>query len=304
MGRDSWKLAGLLWVCYLTAQIILFLTMQPLWDRLSVEQIVLLNSGVLFLVFLLPTVLFVLKRGYHLRVAFRWRRTSWWVVTLTVLGTLALGAAVSQVTLWLIHFFDSFFERSKLAELLSASTRTRSPGLFLLAVMLPALPEELTFRGAIQQGFERHYSPAVAIALTSVLFAFFHLDLIQALSVVIIAAFWGWVVWRSQSILPSLVAHAFQNGLTILSILGTTAKGGDFQEPLKVLSTSPNWVVAVAGLAFWLSTVLLLTRYLPRRDEEDDARSALRCQVSADENGIIGNFSANERGGPSQSPNS
>jgi membrane protease YdiL (CAAX protease family) len=265
-GRDSWKLVELLWVCYLAVQTFLLLTMRSFRVKLTVDQLVLLNSVVLIFVLLLPTLLFVLAKGWHWREAFRWKGTSWQVVAATVFGTLALGLAVSQVTLWLIQALgnSALLEGSKFTNLLSSTTRTKSPILLLFAVMFPAIPEELTFRGVIQQGFERRYSPAIAITLTSLIFALFHLDPIQAFSVLAIAAFWGWIAWRSQSVLPSLIAHALQNGLTIVSVLNMTARGDDLREPLSVLAVSPNWSAAGMGMVVWLAMVLILMRCLPK----------------------------------------
>jgi membrane protease YdiL (CAAX protease family) len=268
-GRDSWKLIGLLWICYLSVQAVLVPALWSFRGKLAIEHLALLNSAVLVLVLLLPTLLFVLRKGQSWREAFRWRRISLRVIVATVLGTFALGVALSQVTLWLIRSLENsvFLEHSKFTNLLVATSRTNSPVLLLLAVMFPALPEELTFRGFIQQGFERRYSPPIAIALTSFIFALFHLDLIQSLSVMAIAAFWGWVVWRSQSVLPSLIAHALQNGLTIVSVLATSARSEGLQESVKVFTVSPNWVAAAIGLLFWLGMVLTLMRCLPRRGE-------------------------------------
>jgi len=274
-GRDSWKLVGLLWICYLSAQAVLVPALWSFRGKLAIEHIALLNSAVLVLVLLLPTLLFVSRKGQSWREAFRWHRVSLWVIVTTVLGTFALGLAVSQVTLWLIHLLENsvFLERSKFTNLLVATSRTNSPVLLLLAVMFPALPEELTFRGVIQQGFEKRYSSPVAIALTSFIFALFHLDPIQALSVMAIAAFWGWVVWRSQSVLPSLIAHALQNGLTVISIIVANTKGEGLKEPSGVLAASPNWLAAILGLVFWLGMVLILMRCLPKRGESDGTTS-------------------------------
>jgi len=274
-GRDSWKLIGLLWICYLSAQAVLVPALWSFRGKLAIEHIALLNSAVLVLVLLLPTLLFVSRKGQSWREAFRWHRVSLWVIVTTVLGTFALGLAVSQVTLWLIHLLENsvFLERSKFTNLLVATSRTNSPVLLLLAVMFPALPEELTFRGVIQQGFEKRYSSPVAIALTSFIFALFHLDPIQALSVMAIAAFWGWVVWRSQSVLPSLIAHALQNGLTVISIIVANTKGEGLKEPSGVLAASPNWLAAILGLVFWLGMVLILMRCLPKRGESDGTTS-------------------------------
>ena len=288
-GRDSWKLVGLLWIFYLSAQAVLVPALWSFRGKLAIEYLALLNSAVLVLVFLLPTLLFVLRKGQNWREAFRWRRVSLWVTVATVLGTLALGLTVSQVTLWLIRSLENsvFLERSKFTNLLMATSRTNSPALLLLAVMFPALPEELTFRGVIQQGFEKRYSPPVAIALTSFIFALFHLDLLQALSVLAIATFWGWVVWRSQSVLPSLIAHALQNGLTVISFIAVGAGREGLQEPAGVLAASPNWVAAALGLIFWLGMVLILMWCLPKRGDNNGTTSdgVLSHQVGTTDGG-------------------
>ncbi|MCX7969346.1 MAG: CPBP family intramembrane metalloprotease [Armatimonadetes bacterium] len=300
-GRDAWKLTGILAICYISVQVFLGLTILPFRGKLGVDLLVSLNSLALLFILLLPTLVYGLVKGWSWREAFRWRTTSWQVVVATVLGTFALGLAVSQVTLWLIQLLERsvLLEHSKLTNLLSATTRTQLPTLLLVAVMFPALPEELVFRGVIQQGFERRYSPFGSVILTSLIFAFFHLDPIQGLSVFAIAVFWGWVVWRTQSVLPSLIAHALQNGLTIISVLTATMQESDF-EPFGLKAIEPNWGAAIAGLLFWLAMVLILMRCLPKRGEEDGSTAdrVLTDQIgTADGSGGIRSSEFNECSG-------
>lgn len=290
-SRDAWKLTGILAICFIGVQVAINLAFSPFRKRLGIDELVSLNALALFFVLLLPTLIYGLAKRWNWREAFRWRSTSWQVIAATVFGTFALGLAVSQVVLWLIQMFEHslLLERSKFTNLLSATLRTKMPVLLLVAIMFPALPEELVFRGVIQQGFERRYSPAVAIVLASLIFALFHLDPIQGLSVLAIAIFWGWVVWRSQSILPSLIAHALQNGLTTISLLSAASQEGSF-EPFVVRAVSPNWAAALGGLLFWLAMVLILMRSLPKRGEEDGSAVSgiLSDQIGATDGGIGG----------------
>lgn len=293
-SSDAWKLTGILALCFFGAQIVLYSAVSSFGERLGIDALICLNTLALFFTLLLPTLVYGSVRGWNWREAFRWRLTSWQVIVATVFGTFALGLAVSQVALWLIQALEHslLLENSKFVNLLSATTRTHSPSLLLIAIMLPALPEELVFRGVVQQGFERRYQPAVAVTLTSLIFALFHLDLIQGLSVIAIATFWGWVVQRSQSILPSLIAHALQNGLTIVSLLIAEMQEIGF-EPSGLKATSPNWVAALVSLLFWLATVLILMQCLPKRGEEDGSaiRRVLANQVRATD-GSVGNGSS------------
>lgn len=301
-GKDAWKLVGILLVCYLLTQAALFLALPSVKMRLTVDLLVFLNSLALFLILLLPAFLFGLSRGWNFREAFRLRPVSWLVIGVMVFGTFALGMAVSQLTLWLIQSLrgSPLVEESNLTNLLLATARSESPILLLVALMLPALPEELVFRGVVQQGFERRYSPAVAIGLASFIFALFHLDIIQSLSVVVIALFWGWVVWRSQSVLPSLIAHALQNGLTFISVFNASVSDGGMDGSFGVLSTSPNWLAALFGLLVWIVTVLILNRSLPRPGEGDGStRGTFTHQIGAPgrSNGS-GSFGIDEFSGP------
>ncbi len=270
-AKDLWKLVGLLWLCFLFAQIVLFALMGFFKGKLTVEVLFSLNALALIFVLLLPTILFGLTRNWRWVEAFRLRPASWRIVVVTVFGTIALGLAVSQVTLWLIQKFanSAFVEQSKLTNLLSATGEASSPILLILAVMFPAFPEELVFRGAIQQGFERRYSPLTAIMLTGLIFALFHLDPLQTFSVVAIAMFWGWVAWRSQSVFPSLFAHAFQNALTVISVISAKNANEDILGSGEIFSVSPNWWAALFGLLLWLISVLTLLRLFPRRGDKD-----------------------------------
>ncbi|MCS7265808.1 MAG: CPBP family intramembrane metalloprotease [Armatimonadetes bacterium] len=268
-GKDSWKLVGLLLLCLLLAHIGFFALLGSFRDKLTFDFLVLLNAFALIFVLLLPTVLFGTMQKWNWFEVFRLRPTSWRIIFITVIGTFALGLTVSQLTLWLIQrLADSVIvEQSKLTNLLSATEKARFPILLIFAVMLPALPEELVFRGVIQQGFEHQYSPKLAILLTGIVFAIFHLDPIQAFSVAAIAIFWGWIAWRSQSVLPSLFAHAFQNALTVISVTLARAGSEGVWVSKKVLSVSPNWWAALLGLSVWIVSLLTLMRLLPRRGE-------------------------------------
>lgn len=272
-AKDSWKLVGLLFLCFLFAQAVLLYLVLSFGNKFNFDSLVLLNAMSLIFILLLPTVLFVIMRGWNLLDAFRLRPTSLSIVVITVLATFALSLTVSQLALCIIQSLrDSVFvEQSKLKNFLYATSKVNSPTLIVLAVMLPALPEELVFRGVIQQGFERRYSPATAIVLTGIIFAFFHLDLIQAFSVLTIAIFWGWVVWRTQSILPTLLAHALQNALTIFSVISLMSANEGNSELNGVFDISPNWLVASLGFLLWLVLVLILLRIMPKRGDKDES---------------------------------
>ena len=99
-------------------------------------------------------------------------------------------------------------------------TAVSEPGpLGVLSILIlsasPAFTEETLFRGFIQRGLLRRWSPRVAIGVTSVLFALGHGP--RALEVLLSGVWYGVVAWRIGSIWPAVACH-FVNNLIALSV--------------------------------------------------------------------------------------
>jgi sodium transport system permease protein len=90
--------------------------------------------------------------------------------------------------------------------------------LFLLA-LVPAVCEEMAFRGYILSGLERTYRTYSAILFSALLFGFLHvlLSLFQQLfNAVLLGLVLGLLAVRSRSILPGIVFHFLNNGIALL----------------------------------------------------------------------------------------
>ena len=110
----------------------------------------------------------------------------------------------------------------RLAGAESPSTSLPSGGMelllqFLVLCVLPAIGEELLFRGALQ-GLLRPCGSSVAIFGPALLFALLHLDPIQGLTAFVCAIFLGWLAERSGSILPGMLLHFVNNCLAFLNL--------------------------------------------------------------------------------------
>lgn len=88
---------------------------------------------------------------------------------------------------------------------------------FLVLCVMPAIMEELFFRGALQ-GLLRPCGSAAAIFGPALLFALLHLDPIQSLTALVCGVFLGWLAERSGSILPGMLLHFVNNCLAFLSL--------------------------------------------------------------------------------------
>ena len=88
---------------------------------------------------------------------------------------------------------------------------------FLALCVMPAIAEELLFRGAFQ-GLMRPCGSAAAIFSPALLFGVLHLDLAQGLTAFACGVFLGWLAERSGSILPGMLLHLVNNALAFLTI--------------------------------------------------------------------------------------
>ena len=96
---------------------------------------------------------------------------------------------------------------------------------FLALCVMPAIAEELLFRGAFQ-GLMRPCGSAAAIFAPALLFGVLHLDLAQGLTAFACGVFLGWLAERSGSILPGMLLHLVNNALAFLTIYLRYYPGG------------------------------------------------------------------------------
>ena len=91
----------------------------------------------------------------------------------------------------------------------------------LVMAVLPGFCEEYLFRGFIIRFFEK-YGSRIAIVISALLFAAFHLDPFRFLPVFILGLLLGYLTLRSGSIVNSMLSHAINNGFALfLSTYGS-----------------------------------------------------------------------------------
>jgi len=84
-----------------------------------------------------------------------------------------------------------------------------------LAVVAP-ITEEPIFRGLLLGGLLKRYTPIKAILVSSVLFAFIHLNIYQFLTATLLGLLYGWWFLKTRSLWPSLLGHATNNAIVFL----------------------------------------------------------------------------------------
>jgi sodium transport system permease protein len=87
----------------------------------------------------------------------------------------------------------------------------------LVVAAMPAVCEELAFRGFIFTGLRNTGSPWRAICVSAIFFGLSHGILQQSLIAGLIGVLLGWLALRTGSILPGMVFHLVHNSLGVLT---------------------------------------------------------------------------------------
>jgi membrane protease YdiL (CAAX protease family) len=86
----------------------------------------------------------------------------------------------------------------------------------LAVVAIPAVSEELLFRGLLLPGLTKRYNPAVGLVLSSLLFGLIHWAPV-AIAYATVAGFaLGWVRLKTGSVLPPVAMHGAFNAVPVL----------------------------------------------------------------------------------------
>lgn len=85
---------------------------------------------------------------------------------------------------------------------------------YLTVAIMPAFTEEFAFRGVIL-GSLRKYSDSLALVVSSALFALMHGNFVQIPFTFCCGLMFGFLVIKTNSMLPSIIVHFLNNGLSV-----------------------------------------------------------------------------------------
>jgi membrane protease YdiL (CAAX protease family) len=157
---------------------------------------------------LVAIILAVLPLGWGAGSALGLRLAGWKPVVFGAIGTLVLSVGVSQLGI----------EPKAMKEAVDIA---RQPGalatsLLVLAGLAP-LVEELIFRGLLYGWIAGRWGTVPAWLVSSLAFALAHYEPAHIILVLPLGLLFGWLRRRTDSLLPSLVAHIINNGFAVLA---------------------------------------------------------------------------------------
>ncbi len=152
------------------------------------------------------------------------RRPDWIIVALALL-LMMVSTPFVLYTLQLnqqIPLPESFRLAEEQAELvLKGLLNMESPaeliGNLLLIAVLPAIGEEIVFRGIVQRQLVRVFSsPLAALFVSAVIFSLAHFQMEGFIPRLVLGMILGWLYWKSGNLWVPSIAHLFNNGAQVL----------------------------------------------------------------------------------------
>lgn len=126
----------------------------------------------------------------------------------------------------------------------------------MVLAVLPAICEELTFRGFIFGGLLRNGGAMRAVILSSLFFGLAHSFLQQSIAATIMGLMLGVVAWRTGSILCTMMVHVINNSLSVSL--------GWLSHRQAALPESAEWFVSIDGSGWhyqpaWITLSILVS---------------------------------------------
>ena len=214
----------------------------------------------------------------HVKKLFCIRKT---LFTSIALKPLLLSTALVMTA---IYTFNVLVQWLPLENLLESEFDVMSHtviGALTISVIAPVL-EEVMFRGAIQGYMMRHMrSPWAAMVAAALVFGIFHMNPVQVVYASLLGFVFGWLYYRTGSLMSVIVGHVLNNSLATILLL-VLGKGNEFEILNDHISSEADLASEVVSFIFFGALTVYLAVKLhrslppvpsPWRESDEDVQS-------------------------------
>jgi sodium transport system permease protein len=189
------------------------------------------------------------------------RLPPWWAWPIAVVLAVLLLPPLAGLTLFLLREIPQIKQILLEAQAAGARGQGAGSGLYLLVIgVLPALCEELAFRGFILSGLRRRFRPWTAILLSSFLYAVYQMNVFQAVPYFLAGVVLALLVLRTGSVASAMVFHFVWNVLSITPVL----------QPRWLPQLDDGWGLGVMAACLVLAAPLMMALRPNAGKELDD----------------------------------
>lgn len=137
----------------------------------------------------------------------------------------------------------------------------------LIMAFFPAVFEEVFFRGAMQNLFEKWWkNPMAAIIVSSLIFSLIHFSVYLFLSRAILGFVLGLMYYKTRNTWVNIVAHFLNNAIAVTGLF-YLSRNGTVQNPNALEPELPIWT-AIPALAILVGLFMLLQKYSVTQKEK------------------------------------
>ena len=156
-------------------------------------------------------------------------------------------------SMFALNIFVQWFPlEDNLTDIFSGLSRN-ALGVVGLAFLAPLL-EEVLFRGAIQGALMRLFGrPWPAIIVAALVFGIFHFNPVQIVYATLLGIVFGWIYYRTGSLLSVIVGHVLNNSLAVVT---TIVFGAGEEQAVAESSIGITGFLLFALLSLYLATQL------------------------------------------------
>lgn len=217
-----------------------------------------------------PIVYYYITRKENRMQALGLRRLSspWWLIIVAVALIFVSIPVTTTLTTWNegMHLGGAFSGIEKWMKELEETAQALTDKMtnvdtigglllnLLVIALIPAVGEEMTFRGVIQQSLTRRMNPHIAIILSAAIFSFFHFQFFGFFPRLFLGILLGYMFYITGSLWTSILMHFVNNGAAVtLYYLGNI---GVIEDAEHWGETQNAWIIVASavmtlGLIIW-----------------------------------------------------
>ena len=249
-----------------------------------------------FLMFFLPVYIFALICyrnpgkfiGFNTRINYKQVLIIFAILVLTFPLSGALAELTKMIPIphsWQIYFKAK--EAARAAEekaLININTFPKYLLSMIIIALLPAIFEEVCFRGGIQNILTRWFKgPWIAIIITSILFSAVHISYYGFLVRAVLGVFLGLIFYYSGSLWLSILFHFLYNGLQVTALyFATMSTGSAAKSSGDIEGSFPIWagvialvLIIYAFIKFREISLIEQQKYVMPEEDPDDFQNWL-----------------------------
>ena len=183
--------------------------------------------------------------------------------------TILLSIPFIIAAMFICNIANEFIELPNLMENTFMGMSRNIFGILAIAFMAP-LVEELLFREAIEGHLlQSGKKPKTAIILSALIFGLIHVNPAQVPFAFCLGLVFGWLYYRTGSIIPGMIGHFLNNFLATM-IMATSTKEEMNEKTVDMIGATPTYILLAVAIVTLTGMYFYLNKHLPQPEKPSE----------------------------------